>query len=309
MRWWCWDGCVEWQTRRDKIRNERTGGTTKVVQTSKKTIEKQLKWHSHVTRMKVAHIVRRILAVGIPGTRRKWRPTMMCQYACKRDMSEMCVCCQSQLGDDHWNYPCSSTVDNVTSRRLAISCCVYCLLFLVIWYKMSRDNRSGSRVWGSRWHWASKELPNREQCDRTVFLDVHFSQTRQGWGTLCLQATTIDGVELRAMKWFDNHGVMFLSRHAVIEATTRLDVWQEVETHTSIHCITTKSTSSMWRVRLAPCTTDPLWDACPVQEVVPACVLLLLRYASSASSSTGGMLMPAACHVRSSYPSLILNHI
>ena len=42
---------------------------------------------------------------------------------------------------------------------------------------------------------------------------------RQGRGTHCLQTATIDGVELRATKWFDNRGVVLLSTFAAVEPT------------------------------------------------------------------------------------------
>ena len=38
-----------------------------MVQASKKSTEKRLKWHGHVRRMKEEHIVRRMLDVDIPG--------------------------------------------------------------------------------------------------------------------------------------------------------------------------------------------------------------------------------------------------
>ena len=46
---------------------------------------------------------------------------------------------------------------------------------------------------------------------------------RQGRGTTCLQTTTIDGVELRATKWFDNRGVVLLSTYAAVDPTTQIE--------------------------------------------------------------------------------------
>ena len=57
-------------TRKDTIRNEYIGGTTRVEQASKKITEKRLKWYGNVRRMKEEHIVRRMLDVDIPGERR-----------------------------------------------------------------------------------------------------------------------------------------------------------------------------------------------------------------------------------------------
>ncbi len=65
----------------DKIRNEHIRGTTRVVQASKKVIEKRLKWYGHVSRMKEEH-------VDIPGKRRRGRPNLRWKDACKRDMTQ-----------------------------------------------------------------------------------------------------------------------------------------------------------------------------------------------------------------------------
>ena len=54
-----------------KIRNEHIIVSTRVVQASKKITEKRLKWYGHVRRMKVEHILRRMLDVDIPGKRRR----------------------------------------------------------------------------------------------------------------------------------------------------------------------------------------------------------------------------------------------
>ena len=78
-------------TRRDKIRKEHIRGTTRVVQDSKKSIEKRLKWYGHVRRMKEEHIVRRMLDVEISGKRRRGRPNLRWKDACKRDMTAMGV--------------------------------------------------------------------------------------------------------------------------------------------------------------------------------------------------------------------------
>ena len=83
LRWMCG------VTRRDTIRNEHIGGTTRVVQASKKITEKRLKWYDHVMTMKEEHIVRRMLDVEIPGKRRRGRPNLRWKYACKRDMTEV----------------------------------------------------------------------------------------------------------------------------------------------------------------------------------------------------------------------------
>ena len=80
LRWMCG------VTRRDKIRNEHI----RVVQASKKSTEKRLKWYGHVRRMKEEHTVRRMLDVNIPGKRRRrGRSNLRWKDACKRDMTEV----------------------------------------------------------------------------------------------------------------------------------------------------------------------------------------------------------------------------
>ena len=59
LRWMCG------VTRRDKIRNEYTRGTTRVVQSSKNITEKRLNWYDPVSIMKVEHIVRIMFDVDI----------------------------------------------------------------------------------------------------------------------------------------------------------------------------------------------------------------------------------------------------
>ena len=81
LRWMCG------VTRRDKIRNEHIRGTTRVVQASKKSTEKRLKWYGHVRRMKEEHIVRRMLDADIPGKRSRGRPNLRWKDAYNRYMT------------------------------------------------------------------------------------------------------------------------------------------------------------------------------------------------------------------------------
>ena len=83
LRWMC--GVTR---RGDNIRNERIIWTTRVVQASKKIIEKRLKWFGHVRRMKEEHIVRRMVDVDIPGKRRTGQPNLIWKDACNRDMTQ-----------------------------------------------------------------------------------------------------------------------------------------------------------------------------------------------------------------------------
>ena len=58
------------------------------LQASKNITEKRLKWNGHMMRMKDEDLVRRMLDVDIPGTRRRGRPNLRWQDACKIDMTE-----------------------------------------------------------------------------------------------------------------------------------------------------------------------------------------------------------------------------
>ena len=60
-----------------------------MVQASKKFTGKRPKWYGHVRRMKEEHIVRRMPDVEIPGKRRRGRPNLIWEDACKRDMTEV----------------------------------------------------------------------------------------------------------------------------------------------------------------------------------------------------------------------------
>ena len=61
LRWMCG------VTRKDKIRNERVSGTTTIAQSSKKITERRLKLYGHVVRREEEHVVRRVMAKGVPG--------------------------------------------------------------------------------------------------------------------------------------------------------------------------------------------------------------------------------------------------
>ena len=65
LRWMCG------VTRKDKIRNEHIRGTTKIVQASRKIMEKRLKWYGHVMRMEEDDVVRRVMTKAIQGKGRE----------------------------------------------------------------------------------------------------------------------------------------------------------------------------------------------------------------------------------------------
>ena len=80
LRWMCG------VTRKYNIRNEHIRGTTKVVQASRKIMERRLKWYGHVMRMEEDHVVRRVMTKAIPGKRKRGRPKTRWTDVCKRDM-------------------------------------------------------------------------------------------------------------------------------------------------------------------------------------------------------------------------------
>ena len=80
LRWMCG------VTRKDKIRNERIRGTTRVAQASKKITERRLIWYGHVMRRDGEHILRKVLRAVIPGKRTRGRPKTRWKDACQRDL-------------------------------------------------------------------------------------------------------------------------------------------------------------------------------------------------------------------------------
>ena len=55
----------------DRIRNERIRGTTKVGEISKKVQQSRLKWYGHVLRREDEYVGKRVMAVEVPGKRRR----------------------------------------------------------------------------------------------------------------------------------------------------------------------------------------------------------------------------------------------
>ena len=61
-------------TKLDRIRNERIRGTTRVGEISKKVQESRLKWYGHVLRREDEYVGKRVMAIEVPGKRRRGRP-------------------------------------------------------------------------------------------------------------------------------------------------------------------------------------------------------------------------------------------
>ena len=61
-------------TKLDRIRNERIRGTTKVGEISKKVHESRLMWYGHVLRRENEYVGKRVMAMEVPGKRRRGRP-------------------------------------------------------------------------------------------------------------------------------------------------------------------------------------------------------------------------------------------
>ena len=60
---------------------------------------------------------------------------------------------------------------------------------------------------------------------------------KKGRGAMALQTVTIDGVYLRAIKWFDNRGVTLLSPYAAIEPITNIQQFQRnANRHVQVDC-------------------------------------------------------------------------
>ena len=72
----------------DIIRNERIGGTTKVGEISNKVQESRLKWYGHVQRREGECIGKRVVAMEVPGKRRRGRPKRRWLDSIRNDLSE-----------------------------------------------------------------------------------------------------------------------------------------------------------------------------------------------------------------------------
>ena len=62
-------------TKLDRIRNDRIRGTTKVGEISKNVQENRLKWYLHELRREDEYVGKRVMAMEVPGNRRRGRPT------------------------------------------------------------------------------------------------------------------------------------------------------------------------------------------------------------------------------------------
>ena len=75
-------------TKLDRIRNERIRGTTKVGEISKKVQESRLKWYGHVLRREDEYVGKRVMAMEVPGKRRRVRPKRRWLDSIGNDLSE-----------------------------------------------------------------------------------------------------------------------------------------------------------------------------------------------------------------------------
>ena len=121
----------------------------------------------------------------------------------------------------------SPDLDNLTSKHQATSCCVCCLrnLAVYVWHNIYCDN------WFTSVGLQTTRSKQGIACLGTVrsnrlpgcTLPADKTMRRQGRGTTRLQTAKIDGVELRATKWFGNRDVVLLSTYTVVEPTTQVE--------------------------------------------------------------------------------------
>ena len=78
-------------TKLDIVRNERIRGTTKVGEISKKVEESRLKWYGHVLRREDEYVGKRVMAMEVPGIRRRGRPKWRWLDTIGNDLSEKIV--------------------------------------------------------------------------------------------------------------------------------------------------------------------------------------------------------------------------
>ena len=75
-------------TKLDRIRYERIRGTTKVGEISKKVQESRLKWYWHVLRREDEYVGKRVMAMEVPGKRRRERPKRRWLDSIRNDLLE-----------------------------------------------------------------------------------------------------------------------------------------------------------------------------------------------------------------------------
>jgi hypothetical protein len=119
---------------------------------------------------------------------------------------------------------------------------VLCLLISVprmMWYKVFFDNWfTGVELQTTLWKQGiacvgtvrGNRLPGCKLPEDKVM-------RKKGRGTMELQTATIQGVELRAVKWFDNRGVTLLSPYAAIEPVTTVQRFdRKAGNHVQVVC-------------------------------------------------------------------------
>ena len=75
-------------TKLDRIRNEIIRGTTKVGKISKEVQESWLKWYGHVLRREDEYVGKIVMAMEVPGNRRRGRPKRRWMDTIGNDLSE-----------------------------------------------------------------------------------------------------------------------------------------------------------------------------------------------------------------------------
>ena len=80
LRWMCG------VTRKDRIRNDYIRGTVKVAELGLKMQERRLNWYGHVMRRDENYVGRRVMAMEVPGHRRRGRPKFRWKDKLKEDL-------------------------------------------------------------------------------------------------------------------------------------------------------------------------------------------------------------------------------
>ena len=96
LRWMCG------VTRKDRIRNEKIRGTVKVGEISKKMQERRLNWYGHVMRRDDNYVGRRVLAMEVPGKRKRGGPKLRWKDRIKADMIEKNLIEHQVMNRNEW---------------------------------------------------------------------------------------------------------------------------------------------------------------------------------------------------------------
>ena len=89
-------------TKLGRIRNERIRGTTTVGEISKKVQQSRLKWYGHVLRREDEYVGKRVMAMEVPGNRRRGRSKRRWLDSIRNELSQRELSCEDAQDRAKW---------------------------------------------------------------------------------------------------------------------------------------------------------------------------------------------------------------